>query len=103
MVMHAQNVGRSFSELKNSSTLETVLFSADGSLDETQELSPDKVLKQLFQEQISVYQFDSLLGAGAMGKVFLATHEHLDRKCAVKILSPKSGQAGGRLCGTISE
>lgn len=53
---------------------------ADASLQDTQEL---------FREELSVYQLESLLGAGAMGYVYLATHARLERKCAVKILSPR--------------
>ena len=81
--------GTHLSQIEQSSTLETVMLPLDGSLDDTHELSSDAVSQQLFQEKVSIYRFESLLGAGAMGKVFLATHEHLERKCAVKILSPK--------------
>lgn len=38
---------------------------------------------------IHVYQCDSLLGAGGMGKVYLAYHTHLERPCALKILHPR--------------
>jgi len=86
---HCTHCGAILTESENTSAFETVLVSVDGSLDDTHELSPESVAEQIFRERLSIYRFDSLLGAGAMGKVFLATHEHLQRKCAVKILSPK--------------
>ena len=81
--------GSRLSGLDASSTMETVLLPVSGELDDTQSLTPEKVAEEVFRERLSIYRFESLLGAGAMGKVFLAEHEHLQRKCAVKILSPK--------------
>ncbi|MGH7199817.1 MAG: serine/threonine-protein kinase, partial [Planctomycetaceae bacterium] len=40
-------------------------------------------------DSLHVYDFQSLLGCGAMGRVYLATHRDLDRRCALKILSPR--------------
>ncbi len=41
--------------------------------------------------RVHVYDVMSLLGAGAMGRVYLANHGDLHRHCAVKILAPKRG------------
>ena len=43
---------------------------------------------QLIGQQLGVYDCDALLGAGAMGRVYLARHRDLRRKCALKILPP---------------
>ena len=43
---------------------------------------------QLIGEQLGVYDIEALLGAGAMGRVYLARHRDLRRKCALKILPP---------------
>ncbi len=45
----------------------------------------------LLGQTIHIYQCVSLLGAGAMGRVYLVRHEQLQRHCALKILSPKRG------------
>lgn len=45
----------------------------------------------LVGQTIHIYQCLSLVGAGAMGRVYLAMHEQLQRHCALKILSPKRG------------
>lgn len=42
--------------------------------------------------RVHVYDVMSLLGAGAMGRVYLANHGDLQRHCAVKILAPKRGR-----------
>ncbi|MBA3314801.1 MAG: serine/threonine protein kinase [Planctomycetaceae bacterium] len=42
---------------------------------------------------LHVYEFGSLLGAGGMGRVYLARHTHLDRRCAVKVLSPRAAKS----------
>ncbi len=38
---------------------------------------------------LHVYRCESLLGCGGMGRVYLARHKDLDRKCALKILAPR--------------
>jgi eukaryotic-like serine/threonine-protein kinase len=43
---------------------------------------------ELIGQQIGVYTCDALLGAGSMGRVYLARHRDLHRKCALKILPP---------------
>ena len=42
----------------------------------------------LIGQNLGVYRCDALLGAGAMGRVYLAHHRDLHRKCALKILPP---------------
>lgn len=44
---------------------------------------------QLIGHQLGVYRIDSLLGAGAMGRVYLAFHRDLERFSALKILPPR--------------
>lgn len=46
---------------------------------------------RLIGRKLHIYQFVSLLGAGAMGQVYLALHDDLQRHCALKILAPKHG------------
>ena len=46
---------------------------------------------KLIGRKLHVYQCVSLLGAGAMGQVYLALHDDLQRHCALKILAPKHG------------
>lgn len=43
----------------------------------------------LIGQTIERYLIESLLGRGGMGWVFLGRHLHLNRSCAIKILSPK--------------
>lgn len=45
----------------------------------------------LVGRKVHVYHCLSLIGAGAMGRVYLASHQDLHRQCALKILSPKRG------------
>jgi serine/threonine-protein kinase len=70
---------------------ETVILipNSSGEGNGTQPGTPPQGLQELFREQLSVYHLESLLGAGAMGYVYLATHAQLGRKCAIKILSPR--------------
>ena len=35
------------------------------------------------------YTLESLLGRGGMGSVYLATHDRLERKAALKVISPE--------------
>lgn len=45
----------------------------------------------LIGRKLHIYQCVSLVGAGAMGRVYLARHDDLQRNCALKILSPRRG------------
>ena len=45
----------------------------------------------LIGRKLYIYQCVSLVGAGAMGRVYLAMHDDLHRHCALKILSPRRG------------
>ena len=47
----------------------------------------------LIGQKIDCYSCDALLGAGAMGRVYLARHLDLHRKCALKILPPRLVQS----------
>ncbi len=38
---------------------------------------------------LNVYRCESLLGCGGMGRVYLARHTRLHRKCALKVLAPR--------------
>ncbi len=40
-------------------------------------------------KELHVYFCESLLGCGGMGRVYLARHTHLHRKCALKVLAPR--------------
>ncbi len=44
--------------------------------------------------QLHIYRFVSFVGSGAMGHVYLAKHDPLQRNCAIKILAPKGGTLG---------
>jgi eukaryotic-like serine/threonine-protein kinase len=51
--------------------------------------SPDALVGR----RLHVYRCEALLGWGAMGRVYLAHHTDLDRRCALKVLSPKACEA----------
>jgi serine/threonine-protein kinase len=56
------------------------------------ELSGDSCeeLDELVGGALAVYDCEALLGRGGMGRVYLARHRDLHRKCALKVLSPKA-------------
>ena len=72
----------------NSVAHSTALHS-DGKLRASQETHLDQLLGQC----LGVYQVEQLLGAGAMGRVYLAKHAALQRSCALKILPPRMAQS----------
>lgn len=45
--------------------------------------------EKLAGKTLGVYRCETLLGRGAMGAVYLAFHQQLERRCALKVLSPK--------------
>jgi serine/threonine-protein kinase len=49
-------------------------------------------LDDLVGRDFGVYHIDSFLGAGAMGRVYLAHHYDLRRPCALKILLPERAE-----------
>ena len=44
-------------------------------------------------KRLGVYQIESLLGAGGMGRVYLARHALLSRPCALKVLDPARAES----------
>jgi len=69
----------------------------DGETDDSAFLAPFRDRNQEFEgrlgKSLHVYEFESLLGAGGMGRVYLARHSDLERRCAVKVLSPRAAQS----------
>ncbi len=53
---------------------------------------PSEETDELLGSKLDVFQLESLIGSGGMGRVYLARHQHLDRRCALKVLSPKSAR-----------
>lgn len=73
---------------------ETMLWKAheyDSTSDEIEELLTEDAdeLDRLLGRKLHVYNFNSLIGRGGMGRVYLVRHGTLHRKCALKILSPR--------------
>ncbi len=69
---------------------QTVLLAEDDRDVKGSHLQPDE--DDLLTRELHVYRLETLLGAGAMGRVYLASHKILHRKCAVKILSPRAAR-----------
>lgn len=55
-----------------------------------EEPESERELDSLIGRRLHVYQIDSLLGCGGMGRVYLAHHTDLHRRCALKVLSPRA-------------
>ncbi len=75
----------------NSSTSETIVLGTGPLAPPTTAATPTQD-DPVVGRQLHVYQCVSLIGSGAMGRVYLAMHGDLQRHCAVKILSPKRGR-----------
>ncbi len=58
---------------------------------------------RLIGQSLHVYQCISLIGSGGMGRVYLALHSDLQRRCALKILSPKHGPADDEFVERFTE
>lgn len=63
----------------------------------------DEDAEALIGATLGVYRCESLLGVGGMGRVYLASHTDLGRRCALKILSPKHAAADTDYVARFSE
>src|SRR4029077_4805232 len=54
---------------------------------------PSMVIDSRIGTQIAGYRVESLIGRGGMSEVDLAHHEGLDRKAALKLLSPELAES----------
>jgi serine/threonine-protein kinase len=70
---------------------DTLLMTRIGNIESETSLSnKDHETLDLSGKELGVYECQTLLGAGGMGLVYLAKHKHLERECALKVLSPQS-------------
>lgn len=77
----------------DASSAETMMLSEETSRSRSDIAQKQRDLDDsLLGQQLHIYDFESLIGSGAMGRVYLATHRDLQRKCAVKVLAPKHGK-----------
>jgi eukaryotic-like serine/threonine-protein kinase len=76
--------GSDLSPLDECSLYETVMVTREDSQVDTRSGTEPSI-----PEVIGVFRRESFLGAGAMGRVYLVHHEILQRKSALKILSPR--------------
>uniref|UniRef100_A0A7C4QSZ0 Serine/threonine protein kinase n=1 Tax=Schlesneria paludicola TaxID=360056 RepID=A0A7C4QSZ0_9PLAN len=66
--------------------------------------SQAKEVDELIGRTLGIYRLEALLGAGAMGRVYLARHLDLGRSCALKILPPRLVEADpGFICRFLEE
>jgi len=72
---------------------ETVLLNRPTPAPARQVVRVDHGRDPLIGRQLHVYQCMSLIGSGGMGRVYLATHSDLERRCALKILSPRQADS----------
>lgn len=71
---------------------ETVVFSDSippAGSNRIESIEPENALDSLVGTDLDVYRIDALLGHGGMGRVYLAHHRGLERRCALKILLPE--------------
>jgi serine/threonine protein kinase len=74
----------------NDTSGDETIVSRDASEEDFREIA--KVAAEndpLIGQALHVYQCISLIGSGGMGKVYLAHHKDLERRCALKLLSPR--------------
>ena len=72
--------------------LQETLLIHDWHGDGTYYADPAEEFDALLGSELNVYELESLIGSGGMGRVYLAKHRDLGRYCALKILSPKSAE-----------
>jgi eukaryotic-like serine/threonine-protein kinase len=61
--------------------------------------APDPLLGRT----LGIYSIEGFLGAGAMGRVYLAKHQELHRYCALKVLAPRQGELDPAFIERFSE
>lgn len=83
----------------NADHLQETLLVHDWHGEGTYYAEPNEEFDALLGSELSVYQLESLIGSGGMGRVYLAKHRDLGRNCALKILSPRSSQANENYVG----
>jgi len=86
-----QQLSEILSDSKNRATQATSSFSKNSDPIASTEMVRDQ---NLVGHKLHIYRFVSLVGSGAMGHVYLAKHDPLERNCAIKILAPKVGGLG---------
>jgi serine/threonine protein kinase len=87
--LSAKQLAAIMEDPKNTDEQSTVTFPVVGG---QVDLTVPVCTHTLIGRKLHIYQCVSLVGAGAMGNVYLAMHDDLQRHCALKILAPKRGE-----------
>lgn len=77
---------------QKSAVVETTVTKVPGQTSQMKASAADEV-DQWIGRDFGVYHLEALLGAGAMGRVYLARHRDLHRSCALKILPPRLAES----------
>lgn len=87
----------------DTSAKETVAY-ADSEKDDFREIAHiTQEEDPLIGSVLHVYQCVSLIGSGGMGRVYLAVHNNLERRCALKVLSPKRAKCDEEFVARFAE